>query len=179
MLLWLLLLAFFLLAVLKSSWWWLAAGCAALACGRRLYRHSRPWWRTHRMMLRIYIGTSAFEDVLAKREHRDFNAYNAIHAMVGKMQPEWGDGRIEEFVRTQLERVKAPEYIESIINEARAVRPKSTTEELDGLRTQMARVFQNPTNTLMVRIAIAGIIEERLGPDARAVYMDQVLDGLA
>ena len=96
---WILLVTFLLLAVLRGPWWWWGpTAMMAAVCGRLYYRHSRPWWRVHCTMIRIYIDTSAHESTVAQQQGREFNVKNAIRSMMRRAHPEWDDSQAEEFI---------------------------------------------------------------------------------
>jgi hypothetical protein len=176
MLAWLFLFAFLLLAVFKSPWWWIPTFALGLQRALIWRRHHKPLWKIHDHALNIYTRAAAYEKVAAERERRAFEIHDAIALMVKQLHADWNQRQIADFVLHQLAGMHH-ENVEGVIKCFLARRPAAKETEKAEIRRIAEEAFKEPSPSLRVRIAIAGIVEENVGPDQRAEYLYQVVLG--
>lgn len=178
MVLWLILLVFLTLAILKSPWWWIPT--VGLGVQRALVwrRHHKPWWPIHDHALNLYVRAVAYEEVSAKNEGRVFEVKNAIAIMIKQVHPDWKDPHVYSFIFEHLA-VRQETNRQSVVNHLLTRRRHVSDEERQEVCLLVDRAFEQPSASLCVRMAIAGVIEEQLGPEAAADYMYQAFLGNA
>lgn len=173
---WLLLVVFLILALVWSPWWWIPTAPLALQRALVWYRHRKPWWGIQEHALNVYTQTAACEHVTSTQEGRDFEVNNALALMIRQIHPDWGPDKAGAFTLQQLTDSRR-KNIEDVVKHFLNRRPKADESEKQKIRSIVEKAFEEPIASLRVRIAIAGIIEEQLGPDQKAEYLYQAVLG--
>lgn len=173
---WLLLLAFLLLAIFHSPWWWIAVGVLSFQRALVLFHHRKPWWRIQDLALTVYARTSAFEHVMAEKEGREVENLNAVYHMVREFHPDWPHRQALDFVFEQVT-VNCPANARAVIHRLLSDTPNASESEAQELGRAVKGAFEKPTPGLMVRMAVAGLVEEQLGTDQRVDYLCQAFLG--
>jgi hypothetical protein len=139
-------------------------------------RHNKPWWKVHDHAWNVFVRTVANEKAAAERERRDFEINDSLALMVKQLHTDWDEIQIVDFVIQQVAG-KSHENAEAVIKCFLAERPSATEDEKSEIRRIVEDAFHKPSVALRVRIVIAGLIEENLGPNWRAEYLYQAVQG--
>lgn len=182
---WLLLSVCLLLALFESPRWWIPAiglGLQRALAGRVAWHcHHRSWWKIHDGALNAYSGAVAHKSAEAEQEGHIFDANrvddinDAIALMIKQIKPHWDHRRIGDFVLQQF--LERRPNVEPVANLVLAARPKASESDKQELRRLVEEGFEEPSASLKVRMAIAGVIEDELGAEERADYLYQTFLG--
>ncbi|MBC7341792.1 MAG: hypothetical protein H5U02_05000 [Clostridia bacterium] len=177
---WMALVVFILLAVYNSPWWWMAVAPAVLWKAHLWYFYKgRPWRRVHYPAMRAYARACGAETFRAEREGRDFDVRSALVELLRLVRPAWDPGSIDLFIEREFDRC-ANFTDRGLIEEYIRKRARRVDQgELDAIMRKIASVFDSRKSWLMVRMVVAGLVEEQYGEAHRAEYLVEVLTGNA
>ena len=130
----------------------------------------------HRHALKVFARTVAQERAAAQKERRDFEINDSLAIMVKNLHADWDDVQVVNFVVQQVVGMRQ-ENIEAVIKCFLGKRPSAKEPEMSEIRRDVKDAFQKPSVSLRVRIVIAGLIENELGPHWRAEYLYQAVRG--
>ncbi len=177
---WLFFAIFFALALSVSAWWWIAAVITALwQIQRGFFHNGRPWRRIHFPMMRAYAAAAGFEHVEAQKNGREFDIKRALHSLVKSMRPDWSFSQTQQFIEDEFARCSSfadKQLIEQHIQRKNPDMPQEQIEKIVGIAKNAFNPFEK---SFMVRMIIAGIIEDQYGSEHRGEYLFEVVRGKA
>lgn len=177
---WLILVGAIALALFASTWWWAAAIVLGIWRANQWYFYKgQPWRRIHFPLMRAYAGSAAQETVLAEREGRPFDPVRALTALVRSVHNDWGDQEARSYVERQIQRSQQFEDEQLITDEFRRRNRALTAADLVKLQEAVRALLIPPDTATLVRLVIAGLVEERHGSPGRAEYLVEILNGRA
>lgn len=174
-------LGFMLLAVFVSAWWYFAVGITGLLLASQWYRHNgRPWRKVHFKSMLQYAACLGYEDSKSKAEGRPFEVKRALQDLVKMARPDWHIIQIDEFIEREYTRCENYYDASHIRHElVRITKKMPDNSEISQSVDSAKRTFKTSNDPLMVRMIIAGLIEEQYGPEHRGEYMLNVIRGKA
>lgn len=168
------------LALFVSAWWWIASVVVGLWQVQRWFFHNgRPWRRIHFPMMSAYAAVSGFEHVEAEKNGREFDIKRALHSLVKSVRPDWGFSQTQQFIEREFSRCNSfsdEPLIKQYIQHKNNDMPQESIEKI----LCIAKEAFNPSDKgFMVRMVIAGIIEDQHGTEQRGEYLFEVVRGKA
>ncbi len=180
MIVWGLLIIFVFISVFYSYWFLIAVALLGLWKASQFWFYkSRPWRRIHYPAMRLYSNVSGHEAGKAESENRKFDFKNALSNFTRALRPDWESDNIESFIDREIERSKKFED-RKLIKKHVLTKKKNTSEsQIDNALDEFSSIIDPLDRTWMVRMIIAGIIEDQYGQDDRGEYLYEVMVGKA
>jgi len=130
-------------------------------------------------MMRAYAAAAGHEHVEAENNGREFDIKRALHSLVKAARPDWGFSQTQQFIENEFTRCSSfsdKPLIEQHLRNKHSDMPPEQIEKIVGI----AKVAFNPSDKgLMVRMIIAGIVEDQYGVEQRGEYLFEVVRGKA
>ncbi|MBZ5638817.1 MAG: hypothetical protein LAO51_08685 [Acidobacteriia bacterium] len=172
---WVLLIVVFCTALALSSaysWCWIAVAILVFHTSARLLaRYSRSWRRLHFPAMRIYAGAAGWESGRSQVEGREFDLQRAIGVALAALRPHWKENRIRDFINREVDRRKdfadKPLIGEALRRRYPAMPEDARTRILESVR----RALAENGDWVLLRLIVAGLLENDLGADARGDYL--------
>lgn len=177
---WLLLIASAVLVVVHTPWWCLALVPLILWKAWRwtMYK-SRPWRRVHFHVMRLYARAAGIERRRSETEGEEFDTERALTTLLATVRPDWNASKIRDFLARELSRCSSFADRSLIRRHIKRVNQVADDAQVDELLDKCAAVFHIGNRGIVVRLAIAGLVEEEYGEGARGEYLFEVLSGKA
>jgi len=180
MVVWGLLFIFVFLSVFYSYWFLIVVAILGLWKTLQFWFYkSRPWRRIHYPAMRLYSSIAGYEAGEAENENRMFNFKNALSNFIRALRPDWESDNIESFIDTEFERSKNFEDRKLIKKHILTKKRKISESQIDNNFDEFLSKIDPLDRAWMVRMIIAGIIEDQYGQDDRGEYLYEVIVGNA
>ncbi len=152
---------------------------ASFHASQLLFRLYPLWHRLHYSLMMRYAALAAAEHVLSSSEGRSFDfEAAALHLLESAYpySPESGNGLLER-ARTSKLSFSDRGHLEEML---RANRPDLSEEKVQGvLQRTHDELISTDGDALIIRYAIAELVEEAYGDEERALYMQAIFSGRA
>jgi hypothetical protein len=164
----------------RSAWWLIAVGVLVLwkIAQWQMY-YSRPWRRVHFPAMKLYATASGLESGQAQREGREFDVERALTTLVRMVHPNQTEADARSFVDAQLLRARMNGDAENLVVWHERKNLIAGPEHHAKATAQFKRAFEEPDNSLKVRLVVSGFVGERFGEDQRSEYLFEVAQGNA
>ncbi len=161
-------------------WLWVCIPVALWKAATLWIFYGRPWSRIHYPAMRMYSRVSLIEFATSQSRGEEFDVTRAVSSLVQMIHPEWSEGQVATFVDRELERYRTKADREPVELRLRQRSNRRPPEEIaSDLDTLLPILYEKDRNTMIVRLAIAGLVEQEYGVDQRAEYVDAVFAGRA
>jgi len=177
---WFLIIILLLLSTLVSPWFWILVLLLGVwKAGQIYFYKGRPWRRIHYPMMRLYSKVAGMETAHSTRENREFEIDRALFQLLRTMKPNWSDEYIHQYIDDC--KIKCEEFSDkSLLTDFLQKKyPSAKKDDITKLLEKSREFFNSSDNGIIIRMAIAGIIEEKYGLKHRAEYLVAVMDGNA
>jgi hypothetical protein len=173
---WLLFLGFTLVAVFVNAWWAIGSFILIVWKAHCWFRYnSRPWRRIHFPMMMLFASAIGRENARAAMENREYLVENALSDLIKSVYPQWTLPQIEGFIIAEFTKHENFTDADLIRQYILLKNPKVTQEGIEKVIDFMRQHYNNFDNALKVRMIIAGVIEDKYGPDQRGEYMFEII----
>lgn len=169
-----------MLSIFISSWFWIPFTILGIwKAGRIYFYKGRPWRRIHYPMMRLYSKTAGMEAGRSEKENREFEVDRALFQLIKNMKQSWSNEKIQNYLEDC--KIQCDEFSDQklIIDYLQRKHPSTPKENLDTLLEKNRSFFDSSDRGVLVRMVIAGMIEEKYGIEHRAEYLVEVMRGKA
>ena len=171
------------LALIHSPFWWIAISIiCVLKLARMYYLKGQSWRRFHFPLMKLYLPIATVENTKATNEGREFDLKEALKGLVRRRYPLWEEERIAQLVNREFERCENQTDVDLILNHVKSIKRRKdipSDQEYEALEADIRDLINPNKRDIMVRMTIAGIIEEEVGESQRSEYLWEVLCGNA
>ena len=169
------------LALFVNTWWWLSVGFLTIWIIYQWYRHNgRPWRKIHFKATLLHAACAGYEDAKATAENRDFDTEAVLNDLVKRSNPDWKSEDIRLFVDREYDRCRDFYDEQHIRHELVRITKKLPMDRaINEFIDSAKKTFNTSDNGFMLRMVIAGLIEDQYGSAQRGEYMLNVLRGKA
>ncbi len=160
-------------------WLWV---CIPVALGKAASLwifYGRPWSRIHYPAMRMYSRAGFMEWGMSQARGEEFEASRAATTLVRMIHPEWSEPQVATLVARELDRYRTladRELIEPLLQQRFG---RSKPKELAAFLDILPKLYEQDRNMMIVKLVIAGLIEQEYGVDQRAEYLVAVVSGRA
>jgi hypothetical protein len=174
---------FLALALLLGGWiavvfWTLFALSVLFYLGRCWFRIRHQWGRIHFPLMYRYAGIAGYESAKAKAENREFDFVAAVSQL---LESAYGPQRdVPEILGQLAEQMRGFSDRQLIRDTARRRLPRLPASSAESLLDRIASFLQSPNGKkLVIRFAIAHVVESLFGETERGEYLFAVFEGKA
>lgn len=177
---WVLIIILILLSIFISFWFWIPFTVLGIwKAGQIYFYKGRPWRRIHYPLMRLYSRTAGMETGLSEKENREFDIDRALFNLIQNIKPSWSNEKIHQYLTDCKVRCDELSDKKLIFDYLQKKNPSAPKDKINHLLEKNRGFFNSSDNGVLVRMAIAGIIEEKYGIEHRTEYLVEVMSGRA
>lgn len=176
---------FLAVALFTKGWvsvlFWILFGLVVLHHFGRYWFRLRPRWsQIHQPLMIRYAACAGQEAGQAEREEREFDFSAATQLLLKSVYPNRDDSEIEDMVENAGEKLESFSDREVIAESIRRRNPSVPDDTVESVLGKIEQHLQTDEGAkLIVRYAVAEVIESVFGLDERGDYLLAVIDGRA
>jgi hypothetical protein len=126
-------------------------------------------------MMIAFASAIGRENARAAMENREYIVENALSDLIKSVYPQWTFPEIEGFIIDEFTKHENFTDADLIRQYILLKNPKVSQESIEKFIGLVRQHYSNFDNALKVKMIIAGVIEDRYGPDQRGEYMFEIV----
>jgi len=180
MIIWGLLIICVFMSIFYSYWFLMIVALLGIwKVSRFWFYESKPWRRIHYPAIKLYSSIAGSEVAKAEMENIGFNFNHVLFSFIVSLRPDWDSNEVMSFIDREITRSKDFED-RGLIKKYFLEKNRNVSEsQIDNALDEFWSKIDPPNRAWVIRVIVAGIIENQYGEKARGEYLYEVMVGNA